>query len=146
MPEILADVVNNITGLPALATPFASVEASTLWSKYLVNYNQDAVVLVFEDENLPANKNDERIQKWIFKFMAIFARTYDKYKTLINIYDAKKNDLMEDLAQTTKTKFNDTPQDDGTFTGGTYTSNYTESQTTAPGGTVIERLTQINQL
>lgn len=93
--------------------------------------------------------SDERIHKGLYKFVSrfinIYNNTYDKYQALYTAYQTLSSTLITSKKSTAKVetensasgvnRFNDTPQNDGTFDEDTHTTNINESETSGEGET-----------
>lgn len=84
--------------------------------------------------------------KWLNKVKMTFVLTKDKYLKLLELYDAKKNALLEDLGSESEAWFNDTPQNAGSFATESYTTTYNRSKNKVYGQDVIVRLNTIGEL
>lgn len=75
------------------------------------------------------------------------ADSYDYYTTILKIYNDNKNKLMDKVKSiaTGSTRFNDTPQNSGTFDTDPYTSNITQNEGTTESDlkTTMERIKEI---
>lgn len=90
--------------------------------------------------------DDDKVDSWLVKFKYIYDVTRDRYETLLKYYMEKKSNLLEKLTNTTKSKFNDTPQNAGDFTSENYTSNYSETTNIITPADTINRLDDIYKL
>lgn len=93
--------------------------------------------------------DDEKIHKGLYKFVSrfinIYNNTYDKYQALYTAYQSLSSTLITSKKSTAKVetensasgvnRFNDTPQNDGTFDEDTHTTNINESETSGEGET-----------
>lgn len=79
---------------------------------------------------------------------SIYIDTQDRYRTLINIYNDKLNNLLAQVETDSETRFNDTPQnlpvDDG-FAADNYTTTITSSKVKSDGTSVMNRIDEIQQ-
>lgn len=71
--------------------------------------------------------------------------SYDRYKALIDAYEAKKATLLEDLKTKEETRTNDTPQSNsaGTYEDLNYENQYVRGEVSQSGGTPAQRLKDI---
>lgn len=74
---------------------------------------------------------------------------YDYYTTILGIYANNKSKLMDKVKSiaTGSTRFNDTPQNSGTFDTDPYTSNITQNEGTTESDlkTTMERIKEIQE-
>lgn len=122
----------------------SSTEANTLWCRYIAPYYMHSYITFVDNQDLAtALATDPVFKEWLTKYCAIFNRTYARYKKLIGDYETAKATLMDDISQSTTTRFNDTPQNGGDFSSDSYTTNYTKSETKTPLTTKMARLEEI---
>lgn len=103
----------------------------------------------FEIIECPFKDSDSDINKktveFFTRFLNIYNNTYDKYYTLLNNLNNLKNSLISGKqivfeSDTTASgsglnRFNDTPQESGTFEDDPHTTNLTETTTSNTSGT-----------
>ena len=82
--------------------------------------------------------------KFFTKFANIVLVTYDKYAGIIKSFKSIQSDLMAQVKSSTETGYNDTPQNEGSYTDSTHRSSYTKVSSLVDGATPIERLAEIN--
>ncbi len=132
--DAFTDTVDTLLDVTSASTPIDTTEANLLWCRYVVpSYNHCYVEVDAETD----------YDTWMEHYISIYLRTYDKYKTLIDAFAAEESNLLDDIAQTQVTRFNDTPQNTGDFTADNYTSNYTESENASARDTKMARLNEI---
>lgn len=113
-------------------------------SRYYEHY---CVGVIDEDMSHEEYKNEFKF--FIQRFINIINMTYDRYSTLLDIYQNNLNNLMKDIKATSKgnVRFNDTPQDGGDYSDDNHTSNISQSETESltAGATPIERIDEIKR-
>lgn len=115
---------------------------SQLWQMiYARNLNEG----VYESES---NQYDyKEFKAWMIRLINLMIFTQDRYMVLLNLYNKNKNDLLKQISTTSesKTRFNDTPQDEGVFESDPHTTNLTQASITASTDkdTIIIRLREI---
>lgn len=67
----------------------------------------------------------------------------ERYGKLIDLYEAQQNNLMNKISASSKTLFNDTPQNGGDFTTDNHITNATQVTSESDVGTPIARLKEI---
>lgn len=112
-----------------------------LWKK-IINRFYSETIIITDDIQVA------KVQDWFIKFLNVYELTYDYYETLINLYEAKKTNLLDKVQSlnSASVKFNDTPQNaSGDFTGDDYVTNYTktEGESSSDFATVMTRLREI---
>lgn len=118
----------------------------------------------WNEDNVTAEDDD--VQKgFIAEFYNLFQylnQIAPKYQQLLSLYDSNKAKLMNQLSSktvgsadvTATNRFNDTPQESGTFEDDSHTTNFqenvsgtdTESTTTYDDANIMKRLDEINSL
>ena len=83
-----------------------------------------------------------KIDIWCDKFGSIFNLTYDRYNTLLNLYETQKANLLNKIGSTSEVRYNDTPQDSSELIDG-YTTNVTRTKSEADPNELILRLKNI---
>lgn len=88
----------------------------------------------------------DKLEVFLLHLKSVFRLTKDKYLTLLGYYEKCKDNLMSKLNSTTKTKFNDTPQNAGDFSDETYTSTYTEVEADIDPQPIADRLEKVQSM
>lgn len=139
-------LANLLTSLGLTFTPSQTSLIEELWKKVINKYYEGIAFSsckILDETELTNMK-----KKFITKFLNMYEDSKDKYETLINIFNAKKEDLFKEVESSTENEvfFNDTPQvEGGVFKGLEYTSNYTKTKTTNKSdlNTPMNRLIEI---
>lgn len=146
--------VNNVNALQYIIQTIFSVIgtsednwtsdiANTLWCSHLVPRYYDKYVVYIDSDSQPTEVEIINVYKsWLRLFLNTLNSTYDNYKTLINVYQSNINNLMDEVKA--YNRFNDTPQNGGSFSADTYTTTYTESGSQMT--TKIARIDEIRRL
>lgn len=107
-----------------------------LWENIKLRYGEHFIIKTFEEISKINNQYQiityKPMKLWVYKLLNMFSMTYDKYATIINLYETKKTNLMDKIKSTTKleidtnhkSKLNDTPQNAGNFEAESYTSEF----------------------
>lgn len=86
-------------------------------------------------------------KEWLLKFFHMLDITAPKYTNILKIYKDNKSKLMDKLENGSKVvnRFNDTPQDGGTFDDDEHTTSITETDSSASTdvATVMARIKEI---
>lgn len=99
---------------------------------------------IYYVDNDTEEARNKAYNKWTTKFNAIMDATYNRYSTIIGLYDQYVDDtLMDDLTSDSVTKFNDTPQDSGNFSNDPHTSTVTSTKNTVQSQSKIDKLEDI---
>lgn len=103
-----------------------------------------------EEAEKGSSKWRSTYREFLNKIVSILTFTYDKYSSMLNFYATEKSKLMDKIQAVGSgiTRFNDTPQDEGTFDDDEHTTNLTQvsSTSSSDGDTKIKRLNEIDKL
>lgn len=77
------------------------------------------------------------------QIFAWWKSSMDKYGLLIKNLELNKAKLLDDIKSQSVARFNDTPQNSGDFSDDPHTSNITTTENSSAGGTMIQRLNEI---
>lgn len=106
---------------------------------YICNFNKDASL----NEILDAE------EKTAYLLIGALNASYLKYQPVLDAFKAKEAGLMGDIKTTSSAvaRFNDTPQNSGTFDDDPHTTNITQSsgETSSAGATPIQRLDEVRR-
>lgn len=94
---------------------------------YPIMYNEG--FLDVEDAELDTEYVKDAFGKLLYSFL----RGYDKYSKIIDIYETKKDDLVDNndaLVNETIAKYNDTPQSEGNYEADNYTTSINKATET----------------
>ena len=129
-----------------LDTITKSDEVARLWSTYIAPYRLNEFITYNEGDRELDYSDDEEFVKWVRLFVNRIHTTYDRYKTLIDYYDDKKDELLNKINSSNTIRFNDTPQNGGDFSADSYTSTYTKTDSETDANTLMARLDEIERL
>lgn len=108
----------------------------------------DHYILCF-DKNADNAEKMDALQKALYLMIGALSATYSKYQPVLNAFKAKEAGLMGDIKTTSSAvaRFNDTPQNSGTFDDDPHTTNITQSsgETSSAGATPIQRLDEVRR-
>ena len=83
---------------------------------------------------------------WCRQFYEVYLSTYEKYIALLDFYAAEKAHLLDRIGSTTKSKFNDTPQNGGDFDNDEHLSTINTTTAEQDVMPLINRLDDISRL
>lgn len=100
----------------------------------------------YDDTNVTGlNKLHDEVANRVVDFIETMYETKDKYIALISNQATLKANLLNDIAETNETWFNDTPQSTGTYTTENYTTTYNKNVRTVTLGAVSDKLAEIDR-
>lgn len=140
----LVDVYDEYIGVNNLYTTLENQYVEEMWQQMFVWFRKEYAIKVEEDADLMDAEAE---------FFSILcnkiADGYDYYTTILGIYANNKTKLMDKVKSiaTGSTRFNDTPQNSGTFDTDPYTSNITQNEGTTESDlkTTMERIKEIQE-
>lgn len=115
---------------------------------YLKHANSTIEYIDCKCDNNPTNEQiDEMYKYWLSLFFTITQQTTLKYSKLIDIYEDKKDKLMNPIKNSSESnsRFNDTPQDEGVYDDLTHatTTNHQKIENETETATMIQRIAEI---
>lgn len=130
--------------------PSADAVTTVLMRDSIVNeawlrFNQkywDAVMIESENDELT---KDEVLEFLSDVWRAIY-NSYDRYKAVLDSYTAKKGLLLDKIHNYSKSSFNDTPQNTGSFDDDSHRTNVTINEGETDVGTAMQRIAEIEKL
>lgn len=125
-----------------LTTDQKSDIAENLWTTYIVGRYMNTLAVITENDDLRADD----IKQFAIKYLQLFNRTVFKYKTMLNLYQANLDKLMDGVKVTSENKYNDTPQNaQGTYSWNddTHLSNVARNESTSEVMTKMARIDEI---
>lgn len=140
----LVDKYDEYIGINNLQALLTDNYVEEMWQQLYVWFRREYAIKVEED----ANVLDAEAEFFSLLCNKI-ADGYDYYTTILDIYKNNKNKLMDKVKSiaTGSTRFNDTPQNSGTFDTDPYTSNITQNEGTTESDlkTTMERIKEIQE-
>lgn len=105
--------------------------------------------IIFEsDKELTDEEKEKELFNFAVKIANIYKMTTSRYGLLLSLYDNNKNKLLDAIKTSSEldSRFNDTPQDEGTFEEATHNTNVSQSKSVSANerDTLIERLNDIS--
>jgi len=131
--------------------PVGSTYANILFSKYiLARYKEETIGYVdvpycnpFDIVEPTLAEKTAVYEDFTRRFIAQLNLTYERYSKLIELYEANKSDLLNELTTETISRFNDTPQDGGLYADDEYTTNVTQSSSKT-NVSILSRLAELD--
>lgn len=163
--EEVAKIITNTTSFKLDSTPtfttvfgylfntapntyWTSGKGKTLWETVYRN-NYDDIIFVTDKETLTVDEAKKLATDFGNKFYAIWNDTKTYYEKLLDVYTAQESKLFDKLSTTTdsNSRFNDTPQNGGSFDDDEHTTNITNnsSTTSIDPGTMMERIDEVRR-
>lgn len=127
---------SEIVGLPEDAQGYECF-ANYIWPRF---YNEP---IVYTDSSSVLTPVDKFCLTKIGSIFAWWKSSMDKYSLLIQNLELNKSKLLADIKSHSVARFNDTPQNSGDFSDDPHTSNITTTENSSAGGTMIQRLNEI---
>jgi len=112
-----------------------------MWNKYVVRSKNDETPFHSNIETTELDTNEE-VENFFLKSESFIEETYDYYKKLIDLYEAKKNALLDKLESHNVIKFNDMPQTAAVATDD-HLTNITDTTLDQDVSTAMERLREV---
>ena len=112
----------------------------TVWKDYIFPRFWNSYVCWSDDEDSTASK---AFAEEIGKIYSWIISSTDKYSQVIENFENNKAKLLDEIKTYSVDRFNDTPQNDGTYDDDTHNTNVTKHESTSLGGTMMARLKEV---
>lgn len=142
--DILA-IANSMTGFSS------TIIVSSQWTNANIGKVFDLVIKRFHAfvcyDSLSSEFEVSKQKSFIAKLIAVCEMTSDRYLKLLELYTAQANNLLAPVVNNvhSKNRFNDTPQNNGTYEEDPFTTNisFIDTITEADADTIMGRLREI---
>lgn len=111
--------------------------ANYIWPRFYME------PIVYVDSGEDTTFVDKFCLTEIGSIFAWWKSSMDKYSLLIQNLELNKSKLLADIKSQSVARFNDTPQNSGDFSDDPHTSNITTTENSSAGGTMMQRLNEI---
>lgn len=109
-----------------------------LWPRF---YNQ--YICYTDDTSIADDDSEDVIVDKIGQIIAWIQSSDDKYSLLISNLEANKNKLLGQIKSSSVNRFNDVPQNQGSYEDDAHNSTVTKTETATDGTTLLSRLNEI---
>lgn len=146
LKEIYTRVFTDMISILATDSFLENQYITELWSSYLMPDYFDWYIWRYETngKTMTADEILECNKKFLQKLMNSLRITKPKYEVILKAYNDEKNNLMNELSEITTDKYNDTPKNQGNFTGSDYMSAYREVERKSDRDYIIDKLDKIS--
>lgn len=120
-----------------------SNELWKLWSEYIYPKFYTKCVCYTDDDTIPDDDAEKVFADFVGPIISWMISSTEKYSLLITNFEAHKTELLDNIKSTRVSRFNDTPQDNGTFEDETHNTNVNKEETSVQAGTMLSRLNEI---
>lgn len=144
MPAFI-NLVLNSKGYSTYMIPTLqnSDELWKLWSEYIYPKFYDKFVCYTDDDTIPNDDAEKVFADFVGPIFSWMLSSTEKYTLLLRNFEAHKTELLDDIKTTRVSRFNDTPQDNGTFEDNTHNTNVTKEESSVQPGTMLEKLNEV---
>lgn len=112
-----------------------------LFDELLARYSVHYCASSYEDDITRSDYLD-----FVVKFLGVLNRSYDRYANMINALITNDGEFTKGVKSSTTFRHNDTPQNGGDFSGDSYTSDYSKTNTETDGEPLINRIDNIRKV
>ena len=142
---IIGDYTEDVITAIHAVKPFSLSTVTTFINSYFFPLYQDDVIISLN--YLPNTRAEmvEILKAWGRKFVVKVKETYDRYTTLVDYYDEKRDELLAQIRTSSENRVNDTPQNGGDYVADSYTSLYNKQDVASDRDTPMERIAQIDR-
>ena len=122
-----------------------SESCNTMWKKYLWPKFWNQYVCFTDNDDIPDDNAAKVFADDAGVIMAWLRSSDEKFKLTIANQEANKDKLLGQIKTTNISRFNDTPQNSGSFEDVTHNTTVTKSESATDGGTLLARLNEVEE-
>lgn len=145
MSEFMSDVIKNCgwTVPSADWTNSFSKYIDICWQKHIWPKFYDKAICYTDDDEVADDDSEKVFSNFIGPIIAWMSSSDTKFSLLISNQEANKTKLLDQIKSSSVNRFNDTPQNKGTFEDNEHNTNVTKTENATDGATLLARLNEI---
>lgn len=120
-----------------------SSEATKMFQRYLWPRFYNQYICYTDDTSIADDDSEDVIVDKIGQIIAWLQASDDKYSLLISNLEANKTKLLGQIKSSSVNRFNDVPQNQGSYDDDAHNSTVTKTETATDGTTLLSRLNEI---
>ena len=141
MSAFMLKVIQNCTwSVPTITT---SSYMDTCWQQYIYPKFFNLNICMTDDDTIGDNDADKVFSNKVGAIVAWMRASDEKFSLLIKNQVENKNKLLNQIKSSSTNRFNDTPQNSGTFEDATHNTTVTTIENSTDGSTLLSRLNEI---
>ena len=126
---------------------FGSKYLSTFWQQYIWPKYFNSYVCFIDNADEIEDINQAAIEAFVDnvtgQIVTWMKTSDDKFSILIKNQEDNKANLLQQIKSTSISRFNDTPQNQGSYDDDAYNTTTTKAESATDGGTLLSRLNEI---
>lgn len=113
------------------------------WQKHIWPKFYDKAICYTDDDEVADDDSEKVFSNFIGPIIAWMTSSDTKFSLLIANQEANKTKLLDQIKSSSVNRFNDTPQNKGTFEDNEHNTNVTKTENATDGATLLARLNEI---
>ena len=113
------------------------------WQKHIWPKFYDKAICYTDDDTIADDDSAKVFSNFIGPIIAWMTSSDTKFSLLISNQEANKTKLLDQIKSSSVNRFNDTPQNKGTFEDNEHNTNVTKTENATDGATLLARLNEI---
>lgn len=145
MPYFILDVMKNCgwTGPGDNWITSFSKYIDICWQKHIWPKFYDKAICYTDDDEIADHDSEKVFSNFIGPIIAWMTSSDTKFSLLISNQEANRTKLLDQIKSSSVNRFNDTPQNQGTFEDNEHNTNVTKTENATDGATLLARLNEI---
>ena len=113
------------------------------WQEHIWPKFYDKAICYTDDDEVADGDSEKVFSNFIGPIIAWMTSSDTKFSLLIANQEANKTKLLDQIKSSSVNRFNDTPQNKGTFEDNEHNTNVTKTENATDGATLLARLNEI---
>ena len=113
------------------------------WQEHIWPKFYDKAICYTDDDEVADDDSEKVFSNFIGPIIAWMTSSDTKFSLLISNQEANKTKLLDQIKSSSVNRFNDTPQNKGTFEDNEHNTNVTKTENATDGATLLARLNEI---
>ena len=113
------------------------------WQEHIWTKFYDKAICYTDDDEVADDDSEKVFSNFIGPIIAWMTSSDTKFSLLISNQEANKTKLLDQIKSSSVNRFNDTPQNKGTFEDNEHNTNVTKTENATDGATLLARLNEI---
>lgn len=145
MTDFISDVMQNCGWIAPSADWNSSFSnyIDICWQEHIWPKFYDKAICYTDDDEVADDDSEKVFSNFIGPIIAWMTSSDTKFSLLISNQEANKTKLLDQIKSSSVNRFNDTPQNKGTFEDNEHNTNVTKTENATDGATLLARLNEI---
>lgn len=113
------------------------------WQEHIWTKFYDKAICYTDDDEVADDDSEKVFSNFIGPIIAWMTSSDTKFSLLISNQEANKTKLLDQIKSSSVNRYNDTPQNKGTFEDNEHNTNVTKTENATDGATLLARLNEI---